>query len=78
MLCQGQILAGVAGVMARQVKQVDDGLERIVDLVRNRSGEPACGGELFAAADGFFGLLLGGKIACDGRGSYDFAARVSK
>src|ERR1019366_8942615 len=77
LLCHCQILAGMAGVMARQVKQVDDGLERIVDLVRDRSGEPARGGELLAAADGFLGLFLDRNITCDGRRSHDFAARDS-
>src|SRR5258708_37281266 len=39
LLRHSQILPGVAGVMAHQVKQVDDGLEGIVDLVPDGSGE---------------------------------------
>ena len=78
MLRLGQIVRGVEGVVARQVKQIDDGLQRIVDLVRDRSGEASRGGELFAAAHGFLGLLLRGNVARDGRCAHDFATRVSQ
>src|ERR1700683_1833808 len=59
---QDEILIGMARVMPRKIKQVGDGLQWIIDLVRNGSGETSGSSQFFAAADGFFGLFLGGDI----------------
>ncbi len=78
LLRQGQVVAGVARVMARQIKQDGEGLEWIADLVGDGSGKASGCGKLFAAADGLFGLLLGSDIAGNGGRSHEFAARISQ
>ena len=49
---------GDDGVLAGDVKEVGDGLERVVDLVSDGAGHAADGGEFFALDEGGFGTLL--------------------
>ena len=56
LLGEGGIGAHVVWILgdADEIEEVDDGFERIVDLVGDGAGELADGGELLAAAQGFF------------------------
>src|SRR5579862_5242223 len=53
------------GMIAEQEEGVGDGLEGIVDLVRDDSRHPAHCGETFGAAQSLLGVKLGGDIAID-------------
>ena len=56
-----------------QVEKVGDGLERVVDLVRDGAGEAADGGELFALNESALRLLLMRDLEDDGGDRLDFA-----
>ena len=50
------------GVALRQIDEVDDGLERVVDLMRDGAGETADDGELLVFAKAAFGALARGDV----------------
>ncbi len=54
-----------------EVEEVGDGLERIVDLVRDGAGEAADGGELFALNERLLRLLLVRDLLHDGGDGLD-------
>jgi len=49
---------GVGGGLAGEVKEVGDGLERVVDLVGHAGGETSDGGDLLTLDEGFEGALV--------------------
>ena len=78
LLRHGEVLGGICRVLARQVKQVHHRLERIIDLVRDRSREPPSGCEFLTASNRFFRLLFRRHIPRDRRRSHDSPTRVTQ
>ena len=66
----GEIRREMTG-RSEEVEEVGDGLERVVDLVRDGAGEAAYCGELFALDEGGLGLFLVGDLNGDGGDGLD-------
>ena len=61
----GDVLAGGG---AGEIDGVGDGLERIIDLMRDAGGETSCRGEFFGVAKGLFGAPAAGCFRFGGAG----------
>ncbi len=48
-----------------EVQEIGDGIERVVDLVRNRGRESACHGELFVGEKSVLGAAFESDVAKD-------------
>ena len=71
----GDLLGKVVG-LCDEVEEVGDGLERVVDLVRDGAGEAADGGEFLALDEGLLGLLLVRDLLDDGGDGLDLSVGV--
>ena len=62
-------------ILAREIQEIGDRLERIIDLMSDSGSEAPGRRQFFIFAQGLFGARLGGDVANDGRTSRDCAVR---
>ena len=78
LICKFQkpLSVGVDGVLLREIDEIHDRLEGVVDLVSDGGGESAHSGEFFALYERGFGSFQVGHITAFGDQKHDLAALV--